>query len=139
VNVLVDTSIWSLALRRKAQQLNANEQALVTELLELIKEGRAAILGIIRQELLSGIKALEQYDKLRLRLRAFPDVALEISDYETAAKHSNACRSRGIAVYVVDALICAIAAGRSWPVFTTDPDFASYARVLPIQLHRPRG
>ena len=138
MNVLVDTSVWSLSLRRKAHQLNKQEQTLVTELAELIKEGRAGILGLIRQELLSGIKAYEQYEKLRWTLRAFPDVSPETSDYESAAKGSNECRSRGIAVSVVDALICAIAIGRGWPIFTADPDFGNYATVLPIKLHTPR-
>ena len=80
MNVLVDTSIWSLALRRKAHHLNDREQTLVRELAELIKEGRAGILGLIRQELLSGIKTLQQYEKLRLTLRSFPEVVLEVSD-----------------------------------------------------------
>jgi len=52
VNVLVDTSVWSLALRRKARR----DHAMVDELAELIREGRVMMMGPIRQELLSGIK-----------------------------------------------------------------------------------
>jgi hypothetical protein len=65
VNILVDTSVWSLALRRKAEDLNATEKSMVAELTELIKEGRARIIGLVRQELLSGIKTPGQYAKLR--------------------------------------------------------------------------
>jgi Arc/MetJ family transcription regulator len=54
-----------LALRRKIQDLNAAEKASVAELTELIEEGRARIIGLIRQELLSGIKNSAQYEKLR--------------------------------------------------------------------------
>jgi predicted nucleic acid-binding protein len=61
------------------------------------------------------------------------------SDYEAAAKASNDCRSRGIAASVVDALICQIALARQWSIFTTDPDFKAYARVLRIKLHAPRA
>jgi predicted nucleic acid-binding protein len=138
VNVLVDTSVWSLALRRKAQDLSAAEKLLVDELTELIKEGRARILGVVRQELLSGIKTSDQYEKLRGILRSFPDESLNMSDYEAAAKASNVCRSKGLAVSVVDALICAVGVTRDWPIFTTDPDFRSYPTLLPIKLHIPR-
>jgi predicted nucleic acid-binding protein len=96
------------------------------------------MLGVIRQELLSGIKTTEQYEKLRLTLRAFPDESLRTSDYEAAAKASNACRAKGIAVSVVDALICAMTIYRDWTIFTTDPDFRKYESVLPIKYHTPR-
>ena len=89
MNVLVDTSIWSLALRRKPQDLNPAETAAVSELTNLIREGRARIIGLVRQELLSGIKAASQYEKLRAVLRSFPDEPIATADYEAAAKASN--------------------------------------------------
>ena len=138
MNTLVDTSVWSLALRRKADDLSDSEALLVAELTELVREGRACMLGVIRQELLSGIKTTEQYEKLRLTLRAFPDESLCTSDYEAAANASNACRAKGIAVSVVDALICAMTIYRDWTIFTTDPDFRKYESVLPIKSHTPR-
>ena len=66
MNVLVDTSVWSLALRRNKPRGTAEER----ELTELIREGRVAIIGPIRQELLSGVKTLAQFRTLRDRLRA---------------------------------------------------------------------
>ena len=138
MNVLVDTSIWSLALRRKARDLNPIERAAVAELTNLIQEGRARIIGIIRQELLSGIKTPSQYEKLRDVLRSFPDEPVNTADYEAAAKAGNDCRARGVAVSVADILICAIAIARDWSIFATDPDFKAYARILPLKLHTPR-
>ena len=138
MNVLVDTSIWSLALRRKSQDLNPAERATVAELTYLIKEGRARIIGLVRQELLSGIKTSSQYEKLRAVLRSFPDEPIATADYEAAAKAGNDCRARGVAVSVSDILICAIAIARDWPIFATNPDFKSYARILPLKLHTPR-
>jgi len=138
VNVLVDTSIWSLALRRKARDLNPIERAAVAELTNLIQEGRARIMGVIRQELLSGIKTPSQYEKLRDVLRSFPDEPVTTADYEAAAKAGNDCRARGVAVSVSDILICAIAIARDWSIFSADPDFQSYARILPLKLHPPR-
>jgi predicted nucleic acid-binding protein len=138
MNVLIDTSVWSLALRRKHKTLGGNEQLLVMELSELIREGRAKVIGLVRQELLSGIKSNEQYEKLRLYLRAFPDELLETFDYEDAAKAGNRCRAKGIVVSIVDVLLCAVTVRRGWSIFTTDPDFSHYGRVLPLAIHVPR-
>lgn len=138
MKVLVDTSIWSLALRRKDHDLNREERLLVWELTELIREGRAGIIGLIRQELLSGIKTHVQFEKLRTALRAFPDEPVNIEDHEAAAKAGNACRAKGIAIQIVDILICAVAHRRGMTIFTTDPDFQNYKRELPLNLHSPR-
>ncbi|HMD43311.1 MAG TPA: PIN domain-containing protein [Candidatus Acidoferrum sp.] len=138
MNVLIDTSVWSLALRRKNETLSTNERFLVAELSELIREGRARMIGLVRQQLLSGIKAAEQYEKLRLHLRSFPDEVVDTSDYEEAAKAGNRCRAKGVVVSIVDILLCAVANKRLWTIFTTDPDFANYAKVLPLRIHAPR-
>ena len=139
MNVLVDTSVWSLALRRKHVSLNASEKLLVAELSELIREGRARIIGLVRQELLSGIKTTEHYEKLRLHLHSFPDEPIGTSDHEEAAKAGNQCRGKGIVVSIVDVLLCAVAIKRKWAIFTMDPDFTNYAKVLPISIHAPRN
>ena len=138
MNVLVDTSVWSLALRRNVAQLSGAEKLLVTELSELIREGRARMVGLVRQELLSGIRTAEQHEKLRLHLRSFPDERISTSDHEEAARAGNQCRARGIVVTVVDVLLCAVAMKRDWAIFTTDPDFRRYGKVLAIALHAVR-
>lgn len=138
MSVLVDTSVWSLALRRKASGLSTEERAIVAELTHLIREGRARIIGLIRQELLSGIKNSSQYEKLRNILRTFPDETLETTDYESAAEAGNKCRAKGVAVTAPDMLICAVAEARQWFVFSTDLDFQKYERVLALKLHIPR-
>jgi predicted nucleic acid-binding protein len=132
--VVVDTPVWSLVLRRRDGQLSATEQKFATVLAELIREGRVEMLGPIRQELLSGIREEGQFKKLRERLRAFDEPALEAADYEEAAQISNRCRARGIAGSAVDFLICAAALRREWEIFTTDQDFQNYASVLPVRL-----
>jgi predicted nucleic acid-binding protein len=138
MNVLVDTSVWSFALRRKPESLNATEKSIVAELAELVREGRARIVGLVRQELLSGIKTAEQYEQLRLDLRSFPDEPIDTSDHEEAAKAGNRCRGKGVVVSIVDILLCAVAIKREWAIFTTDPDFTNYMKVLPISIHAPR-
>ena len=133
--VLVDTPVWSLALRRRPEHLSGPEQDQVKTLAELIREGRAQMLGPIRQELLSGIREEAQFKKIRDYLRAFREPSLEAEDYEDAASMSNQCRGRGIAGSPVDFLICAAAHRRKWVILTTDQDFQNYAKVLPLRLH----
>jgi predicted nucleic acid-binding protein len=133
--VLVDTPVWSLALRRRLDLLSSQEQQITQSLAELIREGRVKLLGPIRQELLSGIREEAQFRKLRDYLRAFPEPPLEAADYEEAAQMNNRCRTRGIAGSAVDFLICAAAHRRGWGIFTTDRDFRHYASVLPLRLH----
>jgi predicted nucleic acid-binding protein len=125
VSVLVDTSVWSLALRRKAGDLNDRERLVVRELTGLVKDDRAKIIGLIRQEVLSGIKAEAQFERLRGTLGAFRDEPVDTEDHEAAAKAANQCRAKGITVSVVDILICVVAQRRGLAIFTTDPDFSS--------------
>lgn len=133
--VLVDTPVWSLALRRKPGDLNPREQALTRALAELIREGRAQIVGVVRQELLSGIREAGRFDRLRDYSRAFDEPRLDVRDYEEAAQMHNRCRSKGIAGSAIDFLICAVAQRRKWQVFTTDRDFERYGRVLAVRLY----
>ena len=135
MTVLVDTPVWSLALRRKVSDLNAREQVVIRALEELVREGRAQIVGAIRQELLSGIREDERFHRLRNYLRAFDEPNIGVQDYEEAARMHNACRSRGIAGSAIDFLICAVAQRRDWHVFTTDRDFERYRRVLGLKLY----
>ena len=72
MKVIVDTCIWSLALRKQQQP----SSRLTSILRDLIVDGRVVILGAIRPEILSGIKHQQQYEKLRDNLRAFPDLSL---------------------------------------------------------------
>jgi predicted nucleic acid-binding protein len=138
VSILVDTSVWSLALRRIARNLSAPEKAIVAELAALIDEGGAKIIGLVRQELLSGIKSSEQFEKLREILSGFPDELIDSEDYERAALFGNKCRSQGVSVSLPDLVICSVARSRGWSVFTTDSDFKRYGGILSIKLHARR-
>lgn len=135
MQVLVDTNIWSLALRRHGGRLGGDDRERIESLHELIQDGLARLIGPIRQELLSGIREPGQFERLRDQLRAFQDEALTTQDFEQAAHWSNECRRRGIAGSAVDFLICGVAVARGWRVFTTDTDFRAYAKIVPIQLH----
>jgi predicted nucleic acid-binding protein len=137
VRVLVDTTIWSLALRRQAGGRNAEEARLVGVWEELVREGRIVLLGLIRQEVLSGIADQRQFDRLRDALAAFPDEIIMTADHVRAAERFNRCRSVGVQGSPIDFLICAVAERLRVPIFTTDLDFPRFARTLPIRLLNP--
>lgn len=139
MKVLVDTAIWSLALRRRRDQISDLEQHLVAEWRHLVDEGDVVMIGPIRQELLSGMRTQALFDRLSQALRAFPDEVFGTDDYEGAARLSNRCREAGVAVSSVDAVICAAAINRRAAVFTTDRDFERYAALAPLVLHRLRA
>lgn len=134
MNVLVDTSVWSEALRRT----NASAGPVAAELASLIRERRVVMVGPVRQELLSGIRAQQKFEELRTHLRAFPDLPLHPADYEAAAEGCNVCRSKGIQGSNTDFLICAVASRRRLSIFSTDQDFLHFAKALELHLHAPR-
>jgi predicted nucleic acid-binding protein len=134
VRVLVDTTIWSLALRRRPASRNAEEGRLVKAWEELVRDGRIVLLGLIRQEILSGIADGRQFARLRDALAAFPDEVILTADHVRAAEHFNRCRAAGMAGSPVDFLICGAAERLAVPIFTTDLDFPRFARHVPIRL-----
>ena len=136
--VLVDTSIWSVALRRAPHHLNEFQRRIVEHWAGLVSEGRAAMIGPIRQEVLSGIRRTSDFDLLRARLAAFDDLQLMREDYEGAARFFNLCRSHGLTGTAVDLLICAVAQRVRAPIFTTDHDFQRYALHIQIHLYERR-
>ena len=139
MNILVDTSIWSLAFRRKPAQKIKVEDPNILELSELIDEDRAVLIGPIRQEILSGISSPSQFSLLKENLRAFDDLLLNTKDYETAAEFFTQCRKKGSQGSHIDFLICSAAKNHAMAIFTSDRDFHSYSKILKIDLHKPRS
>jgi predicted nucleic acid-binding protein len=132
--ILVDTPVWSMALRRRADDLADAERRHTQALYRIIDEGRAELLGTVRQELLSGLREEGQFRRLRNYLRDFPDTRVSMEDHEQAARASNQCRRAGISSSPVDMLLCAVAIHHDWEIFTTDRDFVHYQSVLKIKL-----
>jgi predicted nucleic acid-binding protein len=131
VRVLVDTTIWSEFFRRAAPEAHIHGA-----LRRLIEAGECILIGPIRQEILSGIKNAEQFDRLKAALASFPDEPVRSTDYERAAAMFNQCRQHGIQGSNTDFLICATSARLSASIFTLDKDFVAFERVLPIRLYR---
>jgi len=129
--ILVDTCVWSLALRGSA----AANSGVAAELTQLINDNQVKIIGAIRQELLSGYSDKQSYEKLRAKLQYFPNEPTLDVDYEAAAEYSNFCRAKGIQGSHTDYLICAVAIRAKLKIFTTDKDFEGYSKHLPLSLY----
>lgn len=134
MQVLVDTSVWSLAFRRSTEPADSGGQATLSALKDLISDARAMVIGPIRQEILSGVKNPEQFNHLKDALAAFPDEPLSTQDFERAAEFFNLCKAKGIQGSHIDFLICAVAVGRKLPIFSRDKDFVHFQKHLPITL-----
>ncbi len=132
MKVLVDTSVWSLAFRKKLSTEQDNR--IVQKLSELIDAGQVVIIGSIRQEILSGIRDVETFEKLRVIMTAFPDTAVLRSDYEQAARFLNQCRAKDIQGSHTDFLMVAVCYRLNLSLFTLDKDFNNFTKVIPIAL-----
>ncbi len=131
MRVLVDTPIWSYALRTRGSE----HQYEIHELESLIRDQRALIIGPIRQEILSGYSDLRKFRKLKEKLSYFENTPIQNTDYESAAELCNQCRKKGIQGSHIDFLICAVAKRIDVPIFTTDKDFAGYQKIIPVKLY----
>lgn len=135
MKVIIDTSVWSLALRRGTE----SPSPAIQELRKLIKDHRAQMLGPIRQEILSGIRNDSQFKKLQRHLESFPDLPILTEDYVTAATFFNLCRSKGVQGSNTDFIICSVAIRNEFYIYATDIDFELFSEYLPIALHKPEG
>ena len=132
MKVLVDTCIWSVALRRKKR--GQKEREITDRLSALIGDMRVVLIDAVRQEVLSGIKDETHFTRVRDHLRAFNGPELTAEVYETAARYFNLCRASGIQGSNTDFLICAAASLHDLSIFTTDRDFRRFGEVLDIAL-----
>lgn len=134
MKVLVDTDVWSEALRKT----KGKRSAYVNELIDLIQEGRVEVIGPIRMEVLSGIRDEQIFDAFSESLSAFDDRAIPSEVYILAAKFFNLCRSKGIQGSNTDFLICACSVRWNVPILSKDKDYLLFKKYLPIELIEPR-
>jgi predicted nucleic acid-binding protein len=130
LNVLVDTDVWSEALRKTAEAPSLE----VLAFRELLLEGRVQLIGPIRQEVLSGLRDSKRFLSFREVLRDFLDATLETPLYELAAEFMNKCRAKGIQGSQTDFLICACSVFWQMPVLTKDQDYRNFLPLVPVRL-----
>lgn len=130
MKVLVDTPIWSYALRSEREGFGQH----VKEFETLIADQRVLIIGPIRQEVLSGYSEIKKFEKLNRKIKYFENTPIIDEDYVQAAKFSNICRKNGVQGSHIDFLICSVAYRLQAQIFTTDKDFGYYQNHIPVKL-----
>ncbi len=129
MNIIVDTSVWSLVLRRAEPPVDP--QAI--RLAKLIKQGQPILLlGVILQELLSGIKRETDFEMVKSHLEPFPILELQRDDYVSAAKLRNLCKANGVQASTIDFQIAATCIEHDCALLTCDNDFTHIAKHCPL-------
>lgn len=125
MNLVVDTSVWSLVLRRS--RIDENNPHVRAFRHHVDAGDGLFLMGNILQELLDGLRSTTQIDRLAALLDSFPLLELNRETYVTAARLRFACRSRGIIAGPVDFLIAAACCQHGFPLLTADNDFSRIA------------
>ena len=129
VSVLVDTSVWSIALRRDRPSASPGLEALRAA----IEGGDVCLLGVILQEVLQGFPSLDRTRRLLEHLSPFPLLPMYRGDYVYGAEIRNHCRAKGLAISTIDAQIAAAAINHRCALLTLDRDFRGIARHFPLR------
>jgi predicted nucleic acid-binding protein len=133
LSLFVDTSVWSLALRRDQPRDSPHVQAL----LHALEAGdRIVTTGLILQELLQGFSGPKSRDQIVDRFAALPLLVPDREDYIAAAALRNLCRTRGVQLGTIDALLGQLCVRHELTLLTTDEDFTHLAKHCKLRLWR---
>ncbi|MBI2840114.1 MAG: PIN domain-containing protein [Acidobacteria bacterium] len=130
MNVLVDTSVWSLALRRDAA--SAPDVALLARALKM--GDTVLTTGLILQELLQGFEGPMASNQIMRHFAVLPFITPDVQDHVEAAKLRNLCRRKGVQVGTIDALIAQLCIRHELQLLSTDRNFKHIARHVPLVL-----
>ena len=135
MTLLVDTSVWSLALRRDAPASEPEVGALKEAL-----SGSDIVVttGLILQELLQGFVGPKARSQIISSFGALALIQPDRDDHIAAADLRNACRRAGAQLGTVDALIAQLCIGHGLTLLSTDQDFVHAARHCSLKLWSPR-
>ena len=131
MNIFVDTSVWSLALRRTPPS-----QVPEVELLgSCLQRGDLVVTtGVVLQELLQGFQGPKAKRAIVKEFSLLPMITPEIEDHIEAAELRNRCRRKGVQIGTIDALIAQLCIRHELQLLTTDRDFAAVSRHCPLSL-----
>ncbi len=134
MSLFVDTSVWSLAFRRDAPAGSPHARALATAL----TEGAIVLTtGLVLQELLQGFSGPRARGQLLARFASVPLLAPDRDDHIQAAELRNRCRSGGVQIGTIDALLGQLCIRHQLTMLTSDQDFSHMARFCPLILWQP--
>lgn len=132
MNLLVDTSAWSLALRRDSPRHWA-----VESLSRALRAGDGIFTtGLILQEILQGFEGPKARQKVLDSFGSLPFLVPDRQDYIDAAELRNSCRRKGVQIGTIDALLAQLAIRHDLSLLTADGDFDHIAKLTSLQLVR---
>ena len=134
MTLLVDTSVWSLALRRDALVAEPEVQVLKDALL-----GADVVVttGLVLQELLQGFSGPKASVQIIERFTALPLLQPDREDHIAAAALRNTCRRVGVQVGTVDAILAQLCIRHDLVLLSTDKDFRLAAKHCPLRIWSP--
>jgi len=131
LSLFVDTSVWSLALRRDSLSLSTEVRTLV----RAIETGETILTtGLVLQELLQGFSGPKAREQILDRFSAIPLLAPDRDDHIEAAELRNRCRRAGIQVGTIDALLAELCIRHELTMLTTDNDFTHIANHCALKV-----
>ena len=130
MNIFVDTSVWSHALRRDS--VTAPEALFLGK--ALAGEDMILTTGLVLQELLQGFRGPKQTERFINHFSLLPIIMPELDDHINAASLRNTCRRKGVQVGTIDALIASLCIRHDLHLLTTDEDFPHVAKHTPLSL-----
>jgi predicted nucleic acid-binding protein len=130
VTLFVDTSVWSLALRR-----DSPDHAAVRFLADSLRRAEPiCTTGLVLQELLQGFRGAKARDAILERFAALPLLVPHRDDHVAAADLRSACRRKGVQVGTIDALLAQLCLRHDLLLLTADRDFEHMAAHVPLRL-----
>jgi len=131
MRILIDTSVWSLALRRGGPA----DHSAVAKLRSFLDSGEDLFLtGLILQEVLQAFRDDKVVARVAEHLEPFPLLPIEVDTCRFAADLFRKCRHRGLGASTVDCHIAASAIENDCHLLTTDRDFERLTQIGPLQL-----
>jgi predicted nucleic acid-binding protein len=124
LSLFVDTSVWSLALRRDSPSSATEVRALI----RAIETGETILAtGLVLQELLQGFSGPKARELILDRFSAVPMLAPDRDDHIRAAELRNRCRRAGIQIGTIDALLAQLCIRHDLTMLASDNDFKQIA------------
>ncbi len=129
MSILVDTSVWSLAMRRDKQP-NSPELKILVNALDSGQEIYST--GIILQELLQGFSGAKAREAIVDRFASIPMLIPETADHIQAALIRNKSRRTGVQIGTIDALIAQLSLRYKLALLTADKDFKHISKAVKL-------
>lgn len=129
--LFVDTSVWSLALRRDVEVEVPEVKKLK---LALADGGQLITTGLVLQELLHGFSGPKAKSDIVHRFAAIAFISPDRSDHIAAAELRNACRRAGVQVGAIDAILAQLCIRHKVALLTTDIDFRHMTKHCDLNL-----